>query len=247
VAATDGRWSAFRRGFLATLSVPGLILLASAAGFGALARDSGLGIGNALVMMAAFYALPAQVVMVDQLARGGAIVGSALAVALIGIRLLPMTVVITPYLGGASEPLWKRLLAAHGVAITGWIEGMRRLPHLPESERMPLFLGLGGGFVLISVAGTAAGYVVAGTLPPLWAAALLFLTPLYFAIALLATAGGAAGLAAIVIGAMLGPIFFLLTPGLDLLLTGLTGGTLAHFGVRRWTRATSLGGSDGGP
>ena len=96
------RRSALARGIAVAFGVPGLILFASAAGFGALARDAGLSLGNANLMMATLFALPAQVVMVDQLARGGSLLGAALAVTLIGVRLLPMTAVLAPHLGGPS-------------------------------------------------------------------------------------------------------------------------------------------------
>lgn len=233
-------WLAFRRGLGVALTIPGVILLASCSGFGALARDAGFSLGNALLMMGAMFALPAQVVMTDQLARGGSLIGAALAVMLTGIRLLPMVVTLMPYLKSERRPGWRTFLAVHGIAITAWIEGFRRLPHLPERLRLPHFLGIATGLIAISIAGTGAGYEVAGVLPTVLAATLLFLTPIYFLISLLATAGVAADKLAIGIGCLLGPIFYLLTPGFDLLATGIVGGTLAHAAARRWQRGFVL-------
>ena len=71
--AESSQRRALRAGFLGCLSVPGLILFCSAAGYGALARDSGFSLFNAAFMMAVLYALPAQVVVIDQLARGASI------------------------------------------------------------------------------------------------------------------------------------------------------------------------------
>ncbi len=223
--ATDAR--AFRAGLAAALSIPGFILLASAAGFGALARDAGLSVGNANVMMAALFALPAQVVMVDQLARGGSLIGAILAVSLIGVRLLPMTVVLAPFLGGRHAGRWSKLVAVHAIAITAWIEGFRRLPAVAEERRMAHFLGIGTGLIAASLAGTTIGYGLAGAVPPALSAALLFLTPIYFILSLLQTANRNGDLLAIVIGALLGPLAFHFAPGFDLLLTGLIGGTAA--------------------
>lgn len=233
----------FLRGTAILFTIPGFILLASAGGFGALARDAGLSLGNAVLMMGALFALPAQVVMVDQLARGGSLLGAAVAVALIGVRLLPMTVVLAPYLGGsrASSPL--KLLAVHAVAITAWIEGLRRLPDLPERLRLPYFGGLGVGLVTASLLGTVAGYELAAQLPPPLAAALLFMTPIYFILSLLATAARASDGLAIGFGSVLGPLAFALAPGFDLLITGLVAGTAAHLVARRW-RATVRGDGD---
>lgn len=234
----------FLSGLAVSLSIPGFILFASAGGFGALARDAGLSIGNALLMMGVLFALPAQVVMVDQLARGGALVGAVLAVALIGIRLLPMTVVIVPFLGGSKASWPGKAVAVHAVAITGWIEGLRRLPDTPENLRLPHFFGIGTGLIVAALAGTAAGYIAAGQLSGPLAAALLFLTPIYFMLALLATAAQPSDWLAIVIGAVLGPIAYWLAPGFDLLLTGLIGGSAAHVLARNWRikRDAGLGG-----
>lgn len=224
----------FLRGLPVALSIPGFILFASAAGFGALARDAGISIGNAVLMMGAFFALPAQVVMTDQLARGGSLAAAAVAVTLIGVRLLPMTVVLMPYLRAPGVPRPLVALAVHAVAITAWIEGIRRLPSMPEEDRLPHFLGIGSGLVLVSLLGTAAGFQMAGTLPPVYAAALLFLSPVYFMLSLFAASSNSAEHVAIGVGAVLGPAFFVLAPGFDLLLTGLIGGSAAHFGMTRW-------------
>jgi hypothetical protein len=56
---------------------------------------------------------------------------------------------------------------------------------------------------------------------------LLFVTPIYFLLSLLATAVSRMDVFAIGIGCALAPVLYLLAPGFDLLATGLTGGTLA--------------------
>ena len=86
------------------------------------------------------------------------------------------------------------------------------------------------------LAGTLAGFALAGHVPPLATAALLFTTPLYFVLSLIATSRARMDLAAIVIGCGLSPVFYLAAPGFDLLATGLVGGTLAYL-LGRWGRA----------
>ncbi|MBL8564463.1 MAG: AzlC family ABC transporter permease [Hyphomicrobiaceae bacterium] len=226
------RLGVFRKGLAVALEVPGLILLASAAGFGALARDAGLTVVDAVFMMGVFFALPAQVVMVDQLARGGALMGGALVVMLTGVRLVPMCVLLTPYLKGPRATRPGMLLAAHFIAVTAWMEGYRRLPRVPELHRFDYFIGIGTGLLIASLVGTAAGFLLAGTVPSLIAAVLLFLTPVYFLLALLSGATERADYLAIVAGLLLEPPLFLMVPGFDLLITGLLGGTLAFFASR---------------
>jgi len=231
-----GRNGPFVRGCLVALTVPGFILSASSAGFGALARDGGLSLTHALVMMWALFALPAQVVLVDQLARGGSLIAGAFAVMLIGVRMLPMTVTLAPHLNSPSGRSLARIVAVHAIAITSWFEGLRRLPEEPIATRLDNFLGIGTGLLLASLAGVVSGYVVAGALPTFLAAALLFLTPIYFILSLVASARVAADWLAVLFGALLGPAMFMLFPGFDLLFTGLIGGTLAHVMGRRRIR-----------
>ncbi|MDX2257579.1 MAG: AzlC family ABC transporter permease [Hyphomicrobiaceae bacterium] len=231
-----GAVRAFADGLLVTFSIPGLILVFSSAGFGALALDAGMSLGNAVLMMGLFFALPAQVVMIDQIARGGSVMGGALAVMLTGVRLLPMVVSIMPLLADRKPGFLRQAVAVHAVAVTAWIEGIRRLPGLSVERRLDCFLGMGTGLVTATLAGTAVGYLLAGSVPKLVAAVLLFLTPIYFFLSLLATSRQMGDRLAVLIGAALGPVFYLLAPGLDLLLTGLVGGTLAHLAGRSWSR-----------
>jgi len=231
--APRGTYRTFRDGLRVALSVPGLILLASSAGFGALANDAGMSLFNALLMMATFFALPAQVVMMDQLARGGSILAGAAAVALTGVRLVPMVVTLLPWIKEERPALWRRLLALHAVAITAWLEGHRLLPGVQEGRRLQVFLGIGTGMILTTLAGTLLGFLLAGSVPPLIAGVLLFLTPIYFLLSLTAAARLPMDWLAIVIGCIMGPLIYVLVPGFDLLLTGLIGGTVAYLAGKR--------------
>ncbi|MCH9806622.1 MAG: AzlC family ABC transporter permease [Alphaproteobacteria bacterium] len=181
---------------------------------------------NAVFMMGVLFALPAQVVMLDSLARGGSLIAGGLAVALTGVRLLPMTLSMLPLLR-RGRLRW-RILASHYIAVTAWLEGMRHLPSVAPADRLTTFLGIGTGMFASSLIGTAIGFQLAGSVPASLAAALLFLTPIYFLLSLMAAARQAMDGLAIVIGALLGPVLYLLVPGLDLFLTGIIGGTAAY-------------------
>ena len=223
----------FLHGMRLAFSTPGLILLASSAGFGALAKDAGMTMFGSVFMMAVLFALPAQVVLLDTMARGGSLIAGAIAVGFTGVRLLPMALTIMPWLKDPRSPDWQRLIAVHYVAITAWLEGIKLLPHLPEHQRVMTFLGIGTGMWVTTLIGSACGFAAAAAVPPMIAATLLFLTPIYFILSLLAAARQAMDHLAIGIGAALGPIFYYHFPGADLVLTGLIGGTLAYFAGRK--------------
>ena len=80
--------------------------------------------------------------------------------------------------------------------------------------------------------GTAIGFLGVGLLPRPIALGLIFLNPLFFAI-LLAGAQGWSASTALLIGAPLGVLFHLIAPDLDLLITGVVGGTLAFLVGRK--------------
>ena len=105
-----------RCGLRAAYSVAALVLFATALGFGALARDAGFSIGHTAFLSLTMFALPNQVVLVDQLARGATLAGAAFAVTLAAVRLLPMVAAIVPILRG-NRPRW--LLETGGGAFRG--------------------------------------------------------------------------------------------------------------------------------
>lgn len=215
-------------GARAALVTPGVyILIFAMMGFGALARDAGFSLLEAGSITLLLFQLPGQVALVDQVARGASLPVVALAVILTAIRLLPMAVVLMPYVRGSGLPRWVEMLATHFVAITSWVEALRRLPSLPVADRLPNFVGFGSVVCLATTAATVAGYVSLGSVSPLVGGVMLFLTPIYFMSSLISTASGLADRAALLIGVLMGPALFLLLPGFDLLLTGLIGGTLA--------------------
>jgi predicted branched-subunit amino acid permease len=218
---------AFASGLSLILSVPSALLFAAGLGFGALARDGGFSIAHTAFITASMFALPNQVVLVDQLARNETLLAVAFAVGLAALRLLPMTVTIVPLLkGGRPRPVLEAL-AVHFIAVTPWIESQRRLPSVPAGLRLATYLGLGLAFWATMMAGTMAGYTLAASVPAPVSATLLFLTPIYFLLSLLATARVRMDLLAVGLGCALAPVLYLLTPGFDLLATGLIGGTLA--------------------
>ena len=74
-------------------------------------------------------------------------------------------------------------------------------------------------------------------LPPLAAAGLIFLTPAFFFISLIAGAKRKTDMIAILFGAIFGPIAYFIAPGFDMLIAGLLGGTAAFVLGQKTKRA----------
>ena len=235
--ATASARGAFVRGAIEVPSTPAFVLLMTFIGFGALARESGLDLGQAVFTSVTIFALPGQVVLVDQIAQGATLLSAGFAVALTAVRLLPLTTSLMPHLRLSGRPLVVQAAAAHFVAITVWLESLRRLPKLPERLRLTYYLGFATALCSVCVTGSAVGHAIAAEVPAWLAAGLLFLTPSYFFLSLIAAAQSRGDFAALGLGAVAGPVLFVLLPGFDLVLTGLICGTLAY-GWDRWRRGT---------
>ena len=231
---------AFLLGIVGAPSVPVLVVTVTFIGFGALARDTGLNVFQAMFVSASVFALPGQVVLADEAGKGAGLAAVAFAVMLTSVRLLPMSYSLFPVMRGKDTPLWLEILLSHFVAITVWLEAMRRLPRQRKELRVAYF----SGFALVMMAGlltaTAAGYYLAAKVPQEVAAGMVFLTPIYFFLSLVETSQNIADRGAVLVGIILGPLLYLLLPGLDLVLTGLIGGT-ACYAFMKWRQRPGRG------
>jgi predicted branched-subunit amino acid permease len=222
----------FWRGVLETPSIPAVVLTLTFIGFGALARDSGLDMLQAVFTTVSVWALPGQVVMLDQIRQGMGIAGVFFAVTLTAVRLMPLTISLLPHLRNNNTPKWLQLIMAHYIAVTVWVESMRRLPKLPKEQRIPYYLGFASTLFLINALATALGFYLAASLPVSIAAALIFMTPVYFFLAMIDAAKERIDYFALSLGMVMGPLFYVMFPGLDLMLTGLLAGTVAYLASR---------------
>jgi predicted branched-subunit amino acid permease len=217
-------------------SIFAYVIFGTYIGFGALAHDLNFSLTWTVLSSPLIWAGPAQVIIVSTLGTGSTLIQAAIAVGLSGIRLLPMTASMLPLLKTERTRWYHLLIPAHFTAVAFWIEAFRLLPGLARESRLAftnsfcLVLGIYG------VAGTFLGYVLAAQLPPLLAAAVLFISPLSF---LVSTAGNAKMLVdrlALAFGLVLAPILAMAKVELHLLVTGLVAGTLAY-GIHRVRRA----------
>jgi hypothetical protein len=174
------------------------------------------------------WAAPAQVILISALGAGAALFEVAIAVSLSAIRLFPMAVALLPLLRGPGTRLRELLLPTHFISVSMWVESQRLLPALPHEWRIPFCNGLSVGYMGTAVVFGFAGYYLAAGLPPLFAGTLLFLTPMSF---LITTANNSRVLVdrmALVLGLLLGPLLTAMEVDLDLMWTGIVGGSAAY-------------------
>jgi predicted branched-subunit amino acid permease len=220
--------SAYRDGLAATgKSVFSYVLFGTYIGIGALSHDFGFSIVWALACTILVWAGPAQVILISALGAGSGLAEAALAVGISSARLLPMVVALLPMLKKGNTPSWKLLLPAHFTAVSMWVEAMRLLPARGEG-RIAFCNGLGTGYMITATAATLTGFYLAARLPPLASGALLFLTPLAFFMSTLRNARELVDRLAFALGIVIGPLLAYWQLGLDLLWSGIAGGTLAY-------------------
>ncbi|MEM6761605.1 MAG: AzlC family ABC transporter permease [Pseudomonadota bacterium] len=210
------------------MSLPALVLMGAQVGFAALAREAGFTLLETLALTVLVWALPSQVVFVGLVSSGASMAAVALAVGLSAVRFMPMMMAWTPVVRGPRTPQWVLLLASWFTAITSWVFAMSRLPGLEREARLPFFLGFAMMLTALNGAIVVVAYNAIGAMPDLVAAALVFLMPMYFLMALWGAARSRTDYAAFLAGLVLGPAFAILTPAADLLMAGLVGGTLAY-------------------
>jgi predicted branched-subunit amino acid permease len=216
-----------------------IVLLGSYMSIGGLAHDLGFPIAWTVVSTLLVWAAPAQVILVTALGTGTAPFEAAIAVALSGIRLLPMVVVLLPVLRAPKTHTRALLLPAHLTAVSFWIELLRLAPALPRENRIAFAHGLGSGLLAAATAATIAGFYLAGVLPNALVAAMLFLTPMSFLASAIRSARTLSDRAAFAIGMVMAPLLALARVDLDLLWTGLIGGTAAY-AIYRLNRPRSV-------
>jgi predicted branched-subunit amino acid permease len=208
------------------------VLIGTYVGLAALAHDFGFGVWWVVLSTVLVWAGPAQVILVSTLGAGGTPVEAALAVGLSSARLLPMVVSLLPLIKQPDTRTRALLLPVHLTAVSMWIEAFRLLPPLPREDRIPFANGLGLSFIMAAHLGTLVGFYLAGSLPPLLTAGLLALTPISFLISTTRNCRLLVDWLALGLGIVLGPLLASWQVGLDLLWTGILGGSLAY-GIHR--------------
>jgi predicted branched-subunit amino acid permease len=212
----------------ALTSVFVLVLAGTYVGIGAIAHDFGFSSLWLALSTVLVWAAPAQVILLSALGAGSTLIETAIAVSLTAIRLFPMVVALLPLLRGEGRRFGHLLLPAHFTSISMWVESLRLLPAMPREWRLAFCNGLSVTYMSTAVVFGFVGFYLAAGLPSLLAGALLFLTPMSFLISTARNARTLVDRLALFFGIVIGPLFAWYQIGLDLMWTGIVGGTAAY-------------------
>src|SRR5664280_1832522 len=226
-ALDSPRWQSSSRAFgwgmrSVASTVLALVLFATYLGIGALAHDTHFSLGWALASTTLVWAGPAQIILISMLGSGATVVQAAIAVTVSAIRLFPMVVSVLPVIRMPDTKRRHLVLATHFVAVTLWVECFRLLPQVPRERRIAFTHGLGIGLLCVCLVATTLGYGLAASLPQLFAAAILLLTPLAFLLSTARNCRQLADILALVLGLALFPLAAKLHTGVDILISGVS-------------------------
>lgn len=218
---------AVRRGLLDATGMPALVLFASMVGYGSMAREYGLTLWASVASTGLVWGLPGQIAMVELYAVGAPVVAVVLAASAANARFLPMVLSVMPLVNeGVKRRRW-RYLVAQFMSLNPWAALMREGPRMAPALRGPYFAGFAGVCISAALIGTAAGFLMAGALPRDLTLSLVFLNPVFFTLVFVDVRETGLILA-VLLGAVAGPLFHLVTADWGLILTGAVAGTAGY-------------------
>jgi predicted branched-subunit amino acid permease len=228
----SGRGAVTRKALLDALSLPAFILFFTMMGFGSLARGAGFSAEMAALASLLIWGLPGQLAMVELTRTGQGMIAIVFACSLANARFLPMVVSFMPTLARGPASLPRMLLDAQLLSINSWAMCMREFPRVEPAYRHRYYVTFASSILLAAIAGTLLGYHSAVLLPAALVLGLIFVSPLFFALVLSAVPGRAERIS-MLLGCATIPLAHALWPAVDLLITGVVGGSLG-FALGKW-------------
>jgi len=195
---------------------------------GALLKNLGFNIQESVFSTMLTYALPGSLVMAESLLVGASLLNIFLAVWFVNARLYPMAVSLFPLMMHESQPKWKYYFSCHFIAVSAWLIMKSNYKSIPKEKRIDYWIGIGTATWSIAVIGTFIGFFSSEYLNKDLMMGLAILNPIYFLCMMVGASKTIQVSLSVILGLVLGPIFYFLTPEWSILLGGLTGGTIAY-------------------
>ena len=206
---------------------PGIALGASFIAIGALLKDIGFTIQESIFSSFLIYALPGSLVLAESTIIGASFLNIFLAVWLVNARLYPMTVSLMPLVISKNQPKWKYYLSCHFVAVSSWLILKSNYKKIDKEQRIDFWIGIGTATWLIAIFATVLGYISADYLNKDMMIGLAIVNPIYFMCAMIGVMNSKSISIAIILGGILGPLFYFISPEWCILVGGIISGTIA--------------------
>ena len=221
----------FVKGFLSIKGVgsPAIALGASFIAIGALLKNVGFTIQESIFSTFLTYALPGSLVMAESMLIGASLINIFIAVWLVNARLYPMTVSLMPLLMHESQPRWKYYLSCHFIAVSSWLIMKDNYTVIKKENRIDFWIGIGTATWFVAITSTIIGYVSSEYLNKDILIGLAIINPIYFTCMMVGAMKTVQISLSVVLGAILGPMFYFLSSEWSILFGGFVAGTIAYF------------------
>ena len=211
------------------LDSPAFALGASFIAIGALLKNIGFNLEQSIFSTFLTYALPGSLVMAESFLVGASLINIFLAVWLVNARLYPMTVSLIPLLIQKKQPRWKYYLSCHFIAVSAWLIMKSKYQTVEKKHRIDFWMGIGTGTWFIAITSTIIGFLISDYLNKDMMIGLAIVNPVYFTCMMAGAMKNLQINLSIILGAVLGPLFFFISPEWSILYGGVLAGTIAYF------------------
>ena len=167
--------------------------------------------------------------MAESFIIGASLINIFLAVWLVNARLYPMTVSLMPLLKEARQPKWKYYLSCHFIAVSAWLIMKSKYRNIEKKYRIDFWMGIGTGTWLTAIVSTIIGFLASDYLNKNMMIGLAIVNPVYFTCMMVGAMKSLQISLSIILGAILGPTFFFISPEWSILYGGVVAGTIAYF------------------
>ena len=208
---------------------PAIALACSFIAIGALLKNIGFNLKQSFFSTFFTYALPGQLVMAESFFIGASLINIFIGVWLVNARLFPMAVSMFPLLKSNKQPKWKYYLSCHFLAVSSWLIMKKDYRTITEEFRIDFWIGIGTATWSIAIISTVFGFFVSDYLSKDMMIGLAIVNPIYFFCMLIGSIKNIAIGTSVILGTILGPAFYLISPEWCILYGGISAGIIAFF------------------
>ena len=220
----------FFRGYKSILKAdsPAIALGCCFIAIGALLKNIGFNIQESIFSTMLIYALPGSLVMAESILIGASLFSIFIAVWFVNARLYPMAVSLFPLMMDESQPKWKYYLSCHFIAVSAWLIMKSNYETIEKKDRVDFWIGIGSATWSVAVLATILGFYLSDHLNKDMLMGLAILNPIYFTCMMVGAMKTIQVSFSVTLGAILGPVFYFISPEWSILLGGLIAGSLAY-------------------
>ena len=220
----------FFRGYKSILKPdsPAIALGCCFIAIGALLKNIGFNIQESIFSTMLIYALPGSLVMAESILVGASLLSIFIAVWFVNARLYPMAVSLFPLMMDESQPKWKYYLSCHFIAVSAWLIMKSNYEEIEKKDRVDFWIGIGAATWSVAVIATIIGFYLSDYLNKDMLMGLAILNPIYFTCMMVGAMKTIQVTFSVLLGAILGPIFYFFSPEWSILLGGLIAGSISY-------------------